>query len=375
MKPIKKPIWPICCIFLTVMVMAMILLAGCISPQPSPAHGITAQPVTSPTSEMADEDCTPITVNQSDDSQITLPCRPKRMVVTSPHVVEMLIAIGAADSIVGTTEFTLNETILRPKIPHAQSVGESGNLDMERVIALHPDILILPERYAKDTVIEKARAANITLLYLDCYRLSHHAADARTLGKLTGREKKAEAYAREIERTLLLVSSRIHSLSPEEYPGVYFESIQEYATSGSGSENDDLISMAGGRNLAGNISIASFTVNKEWVIAQNPEYILKMVYAQMYLPSSKPAVYDSILESVKKRNGLESVTAVNLNRVYIIDSNIKTGPRAFIDLVYLAKIFHPALFRDLDPKILLDDYSRDYVSGANETMIVYPDPL
>jgi iron complex transport system substrate-binding protein len=130
----------------------------------------------------------------------------------------MLIGIGAADKIVGTTFFSLNETYLKAKIPNARSVGTSSDLDMERVISLHPDVLILPKQYSKKSVKEKSRAANITIIYLDCYRLSNLAADARTLGKLTGTEKKAESYARMVEDTIALVSGRIKTVSPEDYP-------------------------------------------------------------------------------------------------------------------------------------------------------------
>jgi ABC-type amino acid transport system permease subunit len=46
--------------------------------------------------------------------------------------------------------------------------------------------------------------------------------------------------------------------------------------------------------------------------------------------------------------------------------------RAYIGLVYTAQLLHPAVFRDMHPREMLNDYEQQYVSGTNKTMVIYP---
>ena len=56
-------------------------------------------------------------------SMVTLPCMPKRIVVTNSDAAEMLIAIGAGDRIVGVTDSTKNVSYIIKRIPDAESIG------------------------------------------------------------------------------------------------------------------------------------------------------------------------------------------------------------------------------------------------------------
>jgi iron complex transport system substrate-binding protein len=114
------------------------------------------------------------------------------------------------------------------------------------------------------------------------------------------------------------------------------------------------------------------TVNKEWVLAQNPEYIIKMIYAQYLSQNTSVRAYSETIAGIKEREGWEKISAVRNNPIYVFENNSKYGPRAYIDLMYTAKIFHPDQFRDIDPGAMLDTYARDYVWGANETLAIYP---
>jgi hypothetical protein len=41
----------------------------------------------------------------------------------------------------------------------------------------------------------------------------------------------------------------------------------------------------------------------------------------------------------------------------------------------MAKILHPDLFSDYNPRTMLDQYARDFVAGSNETIVMYPEPV
>jgi iron complex transport system substrate-binding protein len=364
-------------IFPLILAVLLVLSAGCTVMPDTDTRG-TIKPIDNAVEEnynpAADSVCVSMVMNNSDGTQVTVPCHPKRIVATSQHVVEMLIAIGAAETIVGSSTFTLNDTTLRPYIPHAIDIGASSALDMERVISLHPDLLILPDRYSTTAIVDKARMANISLLYMDCYRLDSHAKEARLLGKLTGHEQKAESYAQMVENTVALVAERTRNIPQDTYPRVYFESPTEYSTSGKGSSEDYIIQLAGGKNIAGGLPIQSMTVNNEWILEQNPDFILKLVYEQ-YLPANDlPRGYHSVIQGMEDRNGWTNLKAVQNNRIYAVNSYMKTGPRSYINLIYMAKTFHPDLFRDIDTRAMIQDYSQNYIGISNQTIVIYPDP-
>jgi len=309
-----------------------------------------------------------IVITQSDGKQVTLPARPERIIVTNSDAAEMLIALGAADTIVGITESTKNVSPVMDRIPHAESIGDWQTPNIEQMLALKPDVVI---SYAssKPKNLDQILAANITIVYLDCYRLPKLAQDARAIGTLTGHEVKAEVYAESVENTTALVMRRVSALSRDQLPDVYFEGYSDFTAAGTGSGSDELLMMAGGKNAIANFStLTSPKVSAEWVVSENPDYIMKVVSSKETRP------YAEIAEILKKRTGWDAIAAVKENRVYIFSSGISYGPKAYIGLAYMAKILHPDIFTDLNPDRMLDDYAGLYVPGTNTTKPVYPQP-
>lgn len=307
-----------------------------------------------------------ITITQTDGKQVTLPSLPKRIIVTNSDAAEMLIALGAADTIVGITESTRNVTYLMDKIPQVQSIGDWQTPNVERMLALRPDVVI---SYAssKPKNLNQILAANITIVYLDCYRLPKLAQDARAAGILTGHTGKAEEYARVVENTTALVMRRASALSRDQLPTVYFEGYSDLTAAGTGSGSDELLTMAGGKNIVAALSSSSAPkVSAEWIVAQDPAYVMKVISAK----ESRP--YSEIAAHLKKRTGWNTMAAVRNDRIYLFGSGIEYGPKAYIGLAATAKILHPDLFADINPREMLDSYAASYVSGANGTTMLYP---
>jgi iron complex transport system substrate-binding protein len=61
-------------------------------------------------------------------------------------------------------------------------------------------------------------------------------------------------------------------------------------------------------------------------------------------------------------------------RIYLFSNSIEYGPKAYVGLLYTAKILHPDLFGDIDPGSMLDEYASTYVANANVSVPVYPVP-
>jgi len=352
-------------------VIFLIMGAGCTgtavqnpgSPSDAAVLSSTYATTTSPT--IADSTCTPVTITQTDGSQVTLPCHPRRIIAANSNAAEMMIAIGAQDMIVGVTQSTTNVSYIMEKIPQAENIGDWQIPNIEKILALHPDAVIA---YAssKPKNMDQLESANITVIYLDCFRLSTLAHDARALGTLTGHENEAEVYARLVENTVADVTAKVRQIPEDSYPSVYSESYTDFTAAGPGSGSDELLTLAGGKNIAADVAASSAKISTEWVVARQPAYIIKVVSSG----NSKP--FSEIRAALVNRTGWDTIPAVKNDRVYLFANDIQYGPRAYIGLVYTAQLLHPDKFRDLHPRAMLDEYASRYVSGTNRTGMVYP---
>ncbi len=337
--------------------------SGIYAPQATVA--VTTAPALNATGTRDTTTCTQVTITQTDGTLVTLPCRPERLIVANADAAELMIALGAADKIVGVTDSTLPVSYIMDKIPNATSIGNWQTPNVEQILALHPDAVITYSSY-KPKNLDQLTAANITIISLDCYKLATLPSDARALGTLTGRSNAAEVYARMVEDTVAEVNTRVKTIPAGDYPSVYFESYTDYTAASNGSGSNEMLVAAGGKNIAGDSATASMQVSPEWVVARQPQYVMKVV------SSSDTRPLADIVGALKNRSGWNTIPAVSNNRVYAFSNDLEYGPRAYIGLVYTAQLLHPDLFRDLHPKAMRDEYAAKYVSGTNTSVAVYP---
>lgn len=346
---------------------ALVISAGCTgsAANNSTAAGEQQGPASSVSPQTGSGTCTPVTINQTDGTPVTLPCKPGRLIVANANAAEMVIALGAADTIVGATDSTLSVPYIRDKIPNAKSIGNWQTPNVEEILALHPDAVISYSSY-KPKNLDQITAANVTVISLDCYRLGTLASDARALGTLTGTSEKAEDYAEMVDRSIDTVTGKTVAMNDAEKPNVYFESYTDYTAAANGSGSNELLVLAGGKNIAGYTDTSSMKVSPEWVVAQKPAYVMKVVSSSNTVPLA------DIVANISARTGWKTMPAVQDNQIYAFANDVEYGPRAYIGLAYTAKILHPAMFGNLDPERMLAEYAGTYVSGTNESEMVYP---
>lgn len=97
--------------------------------------------------------------------------------------------------------------------------------------------------------------------------------------------------------------------------------------SGAGSGLYDLTQMAGANNLADDIGIRSMQVDSEWVLERNPQCFVKSILLGKRNAEEDTRRTDECLRSVLERDNWQLLDAVKENRVYILDSDIASGPR------------------------------------------------
>jgi iron complex transport system substrate-binding protein len=340
----------------TILILAVIL-AGCTQ---------AATPVPSITPD------TTVTFIDSGGTEITLPRPAERIIATNSDCAEMLIAIGAGDRIVGVSDTVIANPLLMKQLPsNVTNIGSWSTPNVEIMMSLKPDVIVCYAYANKPKNIDQIWAANLTIVSLDCYKLSTLTADARSLGAITGNGDKAKEYVGFLEKYLKLVKGRTAGLATEDKPTVYWESYTAFSTVGKSAAGDQMIALVGGANIAGDNTTTYPKVNAEWVIEKDPEFIIKTFSATEVNTTEGAA---RIVDEVTSRPGFGQIGAVKSGRVYVIPGNVASGARCVVGIVYLAKLLNPELYPDVDPEAVVKEYSETFLPGADEVIYIYPAP-
>jgi iron complex transport system substrate-binding protein len=308
----------------------------------------------------------PIRITDSAGETHTFSHPVQRIVVLNTGAAEMLVDIGAGDTIVGAADniFSADRSFMKPFISGAANLGPFMTPDIEAIISLHPDVVITYAN-SKPVNLDQMLAANITVVKMTCYKPREVAGDARTLGKLTGHEEGAERYARFVERNLDLLDERLEGISESEKPRALYEWTTAYKVFGPASSGGDLISLAGAKNVADNLSGLQVIVSAEWVLEQDPEIIFKD-------GSSGSGNFSLVRKELLDRPGFQPLRAIRDERVYCVSPHLASTPRSVIGALYAAKALYPDRFSDIDPDEILREYAREFLPGTDQIQTFYP---
>jgi iron complex transport system substrate-binding protein len=291
---------------------------------------------------------------------------------------DMIISIGS------TSITNLMGPIFLQDLAELPTIGTYGNPDYEAILSLTPIDLYIA--YRSRTLQEKLPGVPIFYTgYRTPYNPENLTMDMRKLGYILDRRDQAEEYIDWCNGYLDMIKERTAGLSEDEKPRVYVFYTQSPTTSP--------YSMCMGRfmltDIAGGITIGadlvlpgrhSTTVDPEWVIEQNPDFIIAStaLYGGAYETDDTSDII-AMREGVLNRPELVDVAAVKEGRVYIMNVYaVGLFPNNLLSIVYLAKWFHPDLFEDLDPQAVhqeyLDRFSPLDFNVKEHGVFVYPEP-
>jgi iron complex transport system substrate-binding protein len=246
---------------------------------------------------------------------------------------------------------------------------KDGTFDIEQAVTLKPDVIIMnidaKSATEESGYIEKLEKVGIPLVYVDFREKAMENTDPsmRLIGKLYGKEERAEDFVKFHDEQLKLVTDRLAVAKDLKKPLVFIERAGGYSDDccmSFGSENfGKMVELAGGVNMAKDIIPGTFgTVNPEQIIASNPDQVIVTGSNwELYVPGGKwvgvgpgadKAVAAQKLSDLMKRPGFTDVKAVKDGNVHAIWHQFYNSPYQFVAVQQIAKWLHPDLFKDLD---------------------------
>ena len=301
----------------------------------------------------------PRTFKDSYDRTVTVSRPIERIVATSPNTLKTIIALGACDKLVATAKGAkwctcygaavvsgekapiCATNVCGGRLFELPEVGKTSGIDnIELVVPLKPDLIFDSSRRA-DATQEKTGIPTVAI------RSSGHDLDTiyeefETMGVVLEKEQEAEemiSFVKEKVAKLEEVTSEIpESDKPRVYIATRSHGYVGKVTSTTGRYYP--IDIAGGINVA--IGISGSKVSKEQIIDWNPDIILVVRYADY---AGDP------VEMVLSDPDLQTVNAVKDKRInYTTYAYCYGTPqdRNLAAAFYLAKLFHPDKFPDLN---------------------------
>jgi iron complex transport system substrate-binding protein len=209
-------------------------------------------------------------VRARDDNRIlvTLPRPAHRIVSLAPHATEMLFAIGAGASVVGVSQYS----DWPPQARSLPRVSGAAGLDVEAILAMHPDLVIAWRSGTPALALQKLRDLGLPVFVSEPRRLADIPDTLEKLGVLSGHTGDARKIARRMRES---VSALRKKYGGRRRLRVFYEIWQQpLMTIGGSHYLNDVLRLCGGENVFAANRELNFTVDVEAVLAAHPDVIL-----------------------------------------------------------------------------------------------------
>ena len=209
-----------------------------------------------------------VEVKDDAGTTITLARPAQRIVSLAPHLTELLFAAGAGSRIVAVGAYSDYPEAVKA-LPQ---VGDSALLDLERIVALKPDLLVVWRDGNSPQQLQRLATLGIPMYASQLGTLADIATTLRRFGRLAGSEAAAEARAQRYEAELAALRERYAGRAPLR---VFYQIWQRpLLTINDRHLISQGLALCGASNVFGTLAPLTPTVGDEAVVAANPDVIV-----------------------------------------------------------------------------------------------------
>jgi len=262
---------------------------------------------------------------------------PKRIVSLAPSNTEILFAIGAGKQVVGVTDYCNYppEVLEKKRSGELKSVGGYSTVNIERVLALKPDLVVASYGNGLPT-IQTLRNYGLYVIAFNPKNMSDVMKDIILMGIATGHYKEAKQLVLKMAKKIENVKEKVKGKRRVRVAHIVWH--DPIWVSGRDTFVDDIIRIAGGENV---FNFSGWRViGVEDLISANPEVII--VNSGTGMGGNKNVIYDWVMSDSR----LKVIDAVKNHRVYVIDADIICRPsyRLADAVEIIARFLHPECF-------------------------------
>jgi iron complex transport system substrate-binding protein len=258
----------------------------------------------------------PITVVDDAGRTVTITQRPQRVICAAPSTTKFLQYLGLEDKIIAVTNWDDFE---------AERIGDLFPINLEKIVSLNPDLIFTFGGFQLPEVV-KLEQHGLTTVVLNANSVQQILNDLVLVGTIMGIPEKAKQLANQLQERYLNIAKKAYNIPFDKRVKVVFlmdipgPDVREIWTCGQGSYLNDLITLAGGANIA-----ALFTgpngflpISLEYIVSQNPDVLI----VTSYVPNSE----EQIKQKISNHPILKSLKAVKNKRIYVYDNYLLSLP-------------------------------------------------
>jgi iron complex transport system substrate-binding protein len=230
--------------------------------------------------------------------------KPPRLLSLAPGLTEIAYAAGAGALLVGTVEYSDFPAAAR-RLPR---VGDAWRVDLERVLALAPDVVLAWPTGTPNATIAQLRQLGLDVVEVPTQRLADVPVALRQLGRIAGTQAAAERAAREFESR---VAQQRETYARRAPLTVFIEIDDEPVYTVNGRHViSEIVELCGGRNVFADLPQLAPPIATEAVLAADPQVIV--------------TTDDTIADPVALWRQWPRLRAVQAGTVYSLSSDLVT---------------------------------------------------
>jgi iron complex transport system substrate-binding protein len=209
-------------------------------------------------------------------------------------------------------------------------------LDLERIVALNPDLCIAIKDGNPKAIVDRLQSLNIPVFAVNPHNLESLLQTVQRIGDILNASTRAKTLVADMRSRMQQVDTLVSKI--ERRPRVFVQiGISPIISAGSDTFVHELIVRAGGINVAAGKS-AYPHFSREQVLALAPDVLIITTMARSGSFEKAKADWDR----------LSNMPAVRKKRIYTVDSDLfdRPSPRLLDALEILTRLLHPQLFED-----------------------------
>jgi len=269
------------------------------------------------------------TVTDQLGRQVRVPDKPQRVISLAPSITEIIFGIEQSHRLKGVTTYS----DFPPDAEKLPKVGSYVHLDLEKIVALKPDLCIAIKDGNPRVIAQRLEALKIPVYAVDPNNLDTVMKTVLEIGGLLDAKEQANRLVKSMQLRIQKVKSLVATTTQR--PRVFFQiGVSPIVSVGTDTFIHELIVIAGGINLAaGPVPYPRFS--REQVLALSPEIII-------ITSMTRGAIFEEVKAEWEK---WPNMPAVRNQRIFIEDSNFfdRPTPRLVDGLELLIRLIHPEL--------------------------------
>lgn len=255
---------------------------------------------------------------------VVVPDHPHKLICLAPSLVDDVYSLGAGSDVIAVSDFTAYPAEAAKK----PSVGAPLNPSLEKIVALHPDLVLGTGDMNEVPAVDQLVHYGIPVFMVNPHGIAGIHKSILSLGRALNRSVEAAALLHDLQAREQSVRQRIQGKPVVRiFMPVWYDPI---ITIGRHAFITELIEMAGGISITRDIAQEWPQVSLEAILVRNPDGLLLLKGSRISL------------SELETRPGWQALAAVRERRVFYVDKRIELpSPAAIYAMEDLAKELHP----------------------------------